>query len=369
MNTHTDKTQENKSQSVSAAGSQVQSGGESTFQFVDNRPEAIAQRKLQEMANNSPQVSQLRAFQGMANNSPQEKQDAQFTRFSNSPIQRMQIKPPGMLGQPGGILVKNNKAFTSYIRELQRDGYIGQIERHLERILGWKEAVKSKSIIPEAGELESVDWAIGWIRGRLEKSVDEEVAETEGVSVLREKSKEEPKPKKKKRSKRKKKSSISPATIPAEPVAESVPEVHDWGWGVPEPSPAVMQSAFDQVMKRLTESGWKRGEAVLVQKLNARINTIESSINLLTHISIVINDVWNSVKNSIKKDGNSLDETVQNINDVEYHMTIEVGDDLYDKNNPRWFKTGGWSKLPAETSTEEAAKVVDEGQSVMANIR
>jgi len=148
-----------------------------------------------------------------------------------------------------------------------------------------------------------------------------------------------------------------------------VPEVHDWGWGVPEPSPAVMQSAFDQVMKRLTESGWKRGEAVLVQKLNARINTIESSINLLTHISIVINDVWNSVKNSIKKDGNSLDETVQNINDVEYHMTIEVGDDLYDKNNPRWFKTGGWSKLPAETSTEEAAKVVDEGQSVMANIR
>jgi hypothetical protein len=67
MNTHADKTQENKSRSVSATGSQMQSGGKSTFQFVDNRPEAIAQRKLQEMANNSPQVSQLRAFQKMLN--------------------------------------------------------------------------------------------------------------------------------------------------------------------------------------------------------------------------------------------------------------------------------------------------------------
>ena len=71
MNTHADKTQENKSQSVSHGVSQMQSGGESTFQFVDNRPEAVTQRKLQEMADNSPQVQQLRAFQEMANNSPQ----------------------------------------------------------------------------------------------------------------------------------------------------------------------------------------------------------------------------------------------------------------------------------------------------------
>lgn len=65
MNTHVDKTQENKSQSISALSSEVQNSGESTFQFVDNRPETIAQRKLQEMANNSPKVSQLRAFQKM----------------------------------------------------------------------------------------------------------------------------------------------------------------------------------------------------------------------------------------------------------------------------------------------------------------
>jgi hypothetical protein len=71
MNTHADKAQENKSQSVSAADSQMQSGGESTFQFVDNRPEAIQMRKLQEMANNSLQVSQLKAFHEMVNNRQQ----------------------------------------------------------------------------------------------------------------------------------------------------------------------------------------------------------------------------------------------------------------------------------------------------------
>lgn len=63
----------NKSQSVANAVSQKKSEAESTFQFVDNRPEAVVQRKLQEMASNSPQVKQLRAFQEMANNSPQVK--------------------------------------------------------------------------------------------------------------------------------------------------------------------------------------------------------------------------------------------------------------------------------------------------------
>ena len=84
MNTHADQTQENKSQAVSAVDSQMQSGGESTFQFVDNRPEAVAQRKLQEMANNSPRVSQLKAFQGMVNNNPQTKETAQLQELADN---------------------------------------------------------------------------------------------------------------------------------------------------------------------------------------------------------------------------------------------------------------------------------------------
>lgn len=92
MNTHTDKTQENKNKAVANAVSQKQSGGGSTFQFADNRPEAIAQRKLQEMGNNTQQVSQLRAFQDMANSSPRAKQVAQLQAIADDPsIQQQQL--------------------------------------------------------------------------------------------------------------------------------------------------------------------------------------------------------------------------------------------------------------------------------------
>ncbi|KUM54661.1 hypothetical protein [Rheinheimera sp. EpRS3] len=68
MNTYADKTQKNKNQSVANEVSQKHRGGGSTFQFMDNRDETIAQRKLIELANNRPQVQQLRAFQDMSNN-------------------------------------------------------------------------------------------------------------------------------------------------------------------------------------------------------------------------------------------------------------------------------------------------------------
>jgi len=67
MNTYADKTQETKSQSVTNVTSKIQSNNEYTFQLVDNRPEAIEQQKLQEMANNSLQVKQAAQLQSMAN--------------------------------------------------------------------------------------------------------------------------------------------------------------------------------------------------------------------------------------------------------------------------------------------------------------
>lgn len=102
MNTHADKTQENKSQSVANAVSHRQSSSESTFQFVDNRPEAVAQRKLQELANNSPRARQLKAIQEIANKSPQVKQAAQLQEMANNysaqqqiPIQKKASPEPG----------------------------------------------------------------------------------------------------------------------------------------------------------------------------------------------------------------------------------------------------------------------------------
>jgi len=53
MNTHTKKTQENKSNSVANLVSSNKGGdAKSVFQFVDNRPEATQMRKFQEFANN-----------------------------------------------------------------------------------------------------------------------------------------------------------------------------------------------------------------------------------------------------------------------------------------------------------------------------
>ncbi len=52
MYAQVEKSKENKSRAVRSAVSQKQSSGESTFQFVDNRPEATAQRKQQEVSDN-----------------------------------------------------------------------------------------------------------------------------------------------------------------------------------------------------------------------------------------------------------------------------------------------------------------------------
>ncbi|MGZ5056486.1 MAG: eCIS core domain-containing protein [Methylobacter sp.] len=90
MHTHADKAPENKSQSAANAVSKKQSFGEPAFQFVDNRPEAIAQKKQQEIANNSPQVRQLKAFQEMADN---------YSAKQNQPVP----KKPNNTGLPDNL--------------------------------------------------------------------------------------------------------------------------------------------------------------------------------------------------------------------------------------------------------------------------
>jgi hypothetical protein len=68
MDTHVGKTSENKTQAVADSLSQRPINSKSALPFIDNRPEAIAQRKLQEAITNSPRMQQLRGYQEMANN-------------------------------------------------------------------------------------------------------------------------------------------------------------------------------------------------------------------------------------------------------------------------------------------------------------
>ena len=91
MNIPAEKTQENKSQAASPEGPQMESSGGATFQFMDNRPEVIAQRKLREVVNNSPRVSQLKAFQDIANNSAESKRAAQFQAMADNHSAQQQL--------------------------------------------------------------------------------------------------------------------------------------------------------------------------------------------------------------------------------------------------------------------------------------
>ena len=86
MNSYANKTQKNKSQSVANSMNQKRSGSAAALQFVDNRPQAIAQRKLQEMVNNSPRMVQLRAIQAMVNNRQKAKPAAQFQAMADTGV-------------------------------------------------------------------------------------------------------------------------------------------------------------------------------------------------------------------------------------------------------------------------------------------
>jgi hypothetical protein len=92
MKIHTDKTSAKKSPVAANSLPERLSKGKSTFQFVDNRPEAIAQSKLQEEVTNSPHVQQLKTYQEMANNSPLVKQfkdyQAMADNFTSKIVQR-----------------------------------------------------------------------------------------------------------------------------------------------------------------------------------------------------------------------------------------------------------------------------------------
>ncbi|MBB5638236.1 hypothetical protein HDF26_001607 [Pedobacter cryoconitis] len=79
--------QQNKSQAAVSTGAQKQSNPIPAF--TDNRPEAIAQRKLQEAIDNSPRVQQLKGYQELANDYSGNKtaQLKNISGLSQTPVQ------------------------------------------------------------------------------------------------------------------------------------------------------------------------------------------------------------------------------------------------------------------------------------------
>ena len=84
MKSHTENTNENKRESVSNNESKTSKGTNSPFQFVDNRPEAVAQRKMKGMLNNSAQNKQAIQLQKMINNGSSETQQTIQKKENNT---------------------------------------------------------------------------------------------------------------------------------------------------------------------------------------------------------------------------------------------------------------------------------------------
>ncbi len=67
MYAQVEKPKENKSRANANSVGQKKSGVKQGFGFVDNRPEAIAQKKLQGLVNNSPKVKNIAQMQSTTN--------------------------------------------------------------------------------------------------------------------------------------------------------------------------------------------------------------------------------------------------------------------------------------------------------------
>jgi len=106
MNVYADKIQKSKSQTKDNVVAQMKTDTKSTAKLDDNRPEAIAQAKLQDVANNSMQVKQLKTFYDMSNNSLRVQQATQLQATSeNNLIGNNQIiqQKDNNTGLPDGL--------------------------------------------------------------------------------------------------------------------------------------------------------------------------------------------------------------------------------------------------------------------------
>ena len=66
MSTYQNKTPENKNQSFSADNTSAETD-DNLLEYVDKSPDAVAQRKLKEIADNSPKTSEISELQSIAN--------------------------------------------------------------------------------------------------------------------------------------------------------------------------------------------------------------------------------------------------------------------------------------------------------------
>ncbi len=139
MYTHADKTQENKRQSVANEVAQRQDRDKSTLPFVNNSPESIAQRKLQEIAQSHSQAKQTTQLQAMAHDCNSRRQQHVQKKENNTglPSSEPKRKMKGKLAQrqvviqkqrwaivPGGMSIDVEATTTEELTSLYNNYYM-----------------------------------------------------------------------------------------------------------------------------------------------------------------------------------------------------------------------------------------------------
>lgn len=128
MNTHQEKTSEEKNQAAADRSSKKRTNGQASVQFSAKQPAVAAQ---QEMVNNSPQVSQLRYVQQMADNGARVKQIPGTKTAGAKTIQQKKQTVPGHFAQANAPvqLVASQISMGSEEGKIERISIVGRPPR------------------------------------------------------------------------------------------------------------------------------------------------------------------------------------------------------------------------------------------------
>lgn len=98
------ETKQNKSRAAANRASQMQRG-ESTAQFVENRLEAVGQRKLREIANNNLQAGKAAQLRMIAGSYPTQQQaPIQLRKYTDSALRKL-VKEAAKTSQPNSTAI------------------------------------------------------------------------------------------------------------------------------------------------------------------------------------------------------------------------------------------------------------------------
>jgi hypothetical protein len=87
----------------------------------------------------------------------------------------------------------------------------------------------------------------------------------------------------------------------------------------------------DAVFTFFTSDPWKAADTVVLRESIGQVSKIGSRLSVKAHVSINQVDLA-----AVQKKGLATARGT-----VDYHVTLEFGDDYKDKYNPRWYSNGG----------------------------